>query len=165
MADGHRRFLFEHTPVRGGWVRLDAAYREALARHHYPAVLRRLLGELLAATALLANNLKFEGSLVVQLQSSGPVKLLVVECTDQLGLRAIAKWEGELPPAADLMELYLDSALNTFCVYEDRVTPAERADYVIRAARVGRDYRSVHPWTNSSPIVAESVQKVFRLAN
>src|ERR1041384_8300134 len=73
--------------------------------------------------------------------------------------------DGNQAEAADLMERYLDSALNTFCVYEDRVTPAERADYVIRAARVGRDYRSVHPWTNSSPIVAESVQKVFRLAN
>jgi hypothetical protein len=73
--------------------------------------------------------------------------------------------DGKPSEAADLMELYLDSALNTFCVYEDRVAPAERADYVIRAARVGRDYRSVHPWTNSSPILAESVQKVFRLAN
>jgi len=71
---------------------------------------------------------------------------------------------GKQSEAADLLELYLDSALNTFCVYEDTVAQAERADYVIRAARVGRDYRSAHPWTNSSPIVAESVQRVFRLA-
>jgi hypothetical protein len=73
--------------------------------------------------------------------------------------------DGRQSEAADLLELYLDSALNTFCVYEDHVAPAERADYVIRAARVGRDYRSAHPWTNSSLIVAESVQKVFRLAD
>lgn len=105
MADLHRRFLFEDTPVRGGWVQLDAAYREVLARHDYPPVLRRLLGELLAATALLANNLKFKGSLIVQVQSPGPVQLMVVECTDRFGLRAIAKWQGDLPDDADLLQL------------------------------------------------------------
>ena len=73
--------------------------------------------------------------------------------------------EGKPSEAADLMERYLDSALNTFCVYEDRVPPAERAGYVIRAARAGRDYRNAYPWTNSSTLVAESVQKVLRLAD
>lgn len=105
MTDSHRRFLFDTMPVRGGWVQVDAAYREVLARHDYPPVLRRLLGELLAATALLADHLKFSGSLVVQVQSPGPLQLLVVECTDALGLRAIAKWQGDLPDDADLLEL------------------------------------------------------------
>lgn len=105
MTDAHRRFLFEAMPVRGGWVHLDAAYSEVLARHEYPPVLRRLLGELLAATALLTNNLKFQGSLIVQVQSPGPLQLLVVECTDGLGLRAIAKWQGDLPNDAGLLQL------------------------------------------------------------
>lgn len=105
MSDAHRRFLFEEMPVRGGWVHVDAAYREVLARHDYPLVLRRLLGELLAATALLANNLKFKGSLIVQVQSAGALQLLVVESTDLLGLRAIAKWQGDLPDDADLLQL------------------------------------------------------------
>lgn len=105
MTDAHRRFLFDDMPVRGGWVRIDAAYREVLARHDYPPVLRRLLGELLAATALLANHLKFKGSLIVQVQSPGPLQLLVVECTDRLGLRAIAKWQGNLAGDADLLQL------------------------------------------------------------
>ena len=105
MSDAHRRFLFEEMPVRGGWVQVDAAYREVLSRHDYPPVLRRLLGELLAATALLANNLKFKGSLIVQVQSPGPLQLLVVECTDLFGLRAIAKWHGDLPDDADLLRL------------------------------------------------------------
>ncbi len=108
MSDIHRRFLFENTPVRGGWVRLDDTCREVLARHDYPPVLRKLLGELLAATALLANNLKFKGSLIVQVQSSGPLQLLVVECTDDLGMRAIAKWQGELDAGADLHALAPD---------------------------------------------------------
>lgn len=105
MTDAHRRFLLDDMPVRGGWVRIDAAYREVLAQHDYPPVLRRMLGELLAATALLANNLKFKGSLVVQVQSPGPLHLLVVESTDGLGLRAIAKWQGDLPDDADLLQL------------------------------------------------------------
>ena len=105
MTDTHRRFLFEDMPVRGGWVHIDQAYREVLSRHDYPPVLRRLLGELLAATALLANNLKFKGSLIVQVQSPGPLELLVVECTDEFGLRAIAKWQGTLRDDADLLQL------------------------------------------------------------
>ena len=112
MTDSHRRFLFDDMPVRGGWVRLGAAYREMLAQHDYPPVLRRMLGELLAATALLAANLKFKGSLIVQVQSPGPLQLLVVESTDELGLRAIAKWRGDLPDDADLLRL----ASNGRCV-------------------------------------------------
>jgi molecular chaperone Hsp33 len=105
VTDAHRRFLFDDMPVRGGWVRVDAAYRDVLARHDYPPVLRRLLGELLAAAALLANHLKFKGSVTVQVQSPGPLQLLIVECTDLLGLRAIAKWQGDLPDNADLLQL------------------------------------------------------------
>lgn len=105
MTDTHRRFIFDDTPVRGGWVHLDAAYREVLSRHEYPPLLRRMLGELLVATTLLANNLKFKGSLIVQVQSPAQLKLLVVECTDGLGLRAIAKWDGQLPNDADLHDL------------------------------------------------------------
>ena len=108
MTDGHRRFLFEHTPVRGGWVYLDVAYREVMSRHEYPPLLRKYLGEMLAATALLGINLKFKGSLVVQIQSTGMLRLLVVECTEGSGLRAIAKWEGDVPENADLLALAPD---------------------------------------------------------
>jgi molecular chaperone Hsp33 len=100
-----RRFLVENTPVRGACVHLDVTYREVLSRHEYPPVLRRMLGELLAATALLASNLKFKGSVIVQVQSDGPLLLLVVECSEQRGMRAIAKWKGELDETADLQRL------------------------------------------------------------
>jgi molecular chaperone Hsp33 len=105
VTDGYRRFLFERTPVRGGWAHLDETYREVLSRHDYPPLLRRFLGEMLAATALLGINLKFEGSLVVQLQSPGPLTLLVVECQRGAELRAVAKWNGDIPDEADLMSL------------------------------------------------------------
>jgi molecular chaperone Hsp33 len=91
--DAITRFVFERAPVRGAWVTLDAASRAILDCHPYPPALRRVLAELLAASTLLASTLKFEGSLIVQLQGSGPVKLLVVECNDALELRATAQWD------------------------------------------------------------------------
>ena len=57
-----------------------------------PAV-ARVLAELLAASALLSSTLKFKGSLIVQLPGDGPVRLLVVECTDALEMRATAQWD------------------------------------------------------------------------
>jgi molecular chaperone Hsp33 len=96
-SDFLRRFLFESAPVRGEIVRLDAAWQSVIERHNYPSVLRDLMGELCAATMLLAATLKLQGSIVLQIHGKGAVKLLVVECTGDLELRATAKWEGELP--------------------------------------------------------------------
>ncbi len=96
MSDSLQRFLLERTPVRGEIAHLDATWRAVLERRSYPAPLERLLGEMMAAAALLSATLKFEGSLIMQIQGSGPVQLLVVEATSDHTLRATAKWDGEL---------------------------------------------------------------------
>ena len=96
LHDTLQRFVFEHAPVRGEIVHLGATWRAVLERHDYPPTLRSLLGELMAATALLASTLKFSGTMTMQMQGSGPVQLLVVECSSELTLRATAKWEGVL---------------------------------------------------------------------
>lgn len=96
VTDSLQRFLFEGAPVRGELVHLDATWRAVLERHEYPESLRIALGELMAATALLATAIKFTGSLIMQVQGTGPVKLIVVECTSEQTLRATAKWDGEL---------------------------------------------------------------------
>ncbi len=96
QPDSIQRFLFEHAPIRGERVHLDASWRSVLERHNYPALLRQLMGELTAAAALLAATLKLDGSLMLQIQGTGQISLLVVECTGDLKLRATAKWEGEL---------------------------------------------------------------------
>src|SRR4051812_23522394 len=102
MNDTLQRFLFESAPIRGEVAHLDATWRAVLERHEYPPVLRTILGELMAAGALIAATLKFEGSIILQLQGDGPVKLIVVECTSEQTLRATAKWDGELPADAAL---------------------------------------------------------------
>ena len=96
MNDTLRRFLFEHLPVRGELVHLDATWQAVFERHDYPAPLRKVLGELMAAAGLLASTLKFDGSMILQLHGSGPVTLVVVECTSERTLRATAKWTGTL---------------------------------------------------------------------
>ena len=75
---------------------LDEALKSVLENRDYPSVLREMMGELCAAAVLLAATLKLDGSLVLQVQGRGPIRLLVVECSGDLALRATAKWEGKL---------------------------------------------------------------------
>ena len=99
LHDNLQRFVFEDTPIRGEIVRLDATYRAVLDRRDYPPAVREVLGELMAAVALLASTLKFEGKLIMQIQGSGPVKLLMAECTQSGTMRALAQWHGEVDRA------------------------------------------------------------------
>jgi molecular chaperone Hsp33 len=93
--DTLQRFVFEHAAIRGELVHLDSAWRAVLDRHAYPPAVRNLLGELMAAAALLSATLKFNGSMILQIQGSGPVNLLVVESTSERTLRGMAQWSGE----------------------------------------------------------------------
>ena len=90
-SDGTRRFLFEDADIRGEIVHLDSAYREIIAIHQYPLPVSRLLGEFLAAAVLLSTNLKFEGTLILQVRSEGEIPLLMVECDHRLRVRGIAR--------------------------------------------------------------------------
>lgn len=87
------RFQFVDNPVRGEICQLSSAYKEALSHHQYPPVIASMLGELMAAVALMANSLKFEGSLIIQAQGNGPASLLMAECTQAGELRAIAQYD------------------------------------------------------------------------
>jgi molecular chaperone Hsp33 len=91
-ADTLTPFVFENAAIRGAFVRLSSVSRAILAGHEYPAAVARALGELTAASALLAATLKREGTLIVQLRGDGPLSLLVVECDGALDLRATAQW-------------------------------------------------------------------------
>ena len=98
-GDSLQRFIFEHAPIRGEIVHLDATWQAVLERRQYPPRVREVLGELMAAAALLTSTLKFDGRLIMQIQGKGPVSLLVVECTSDRTMRAIAQWQGEIPDA------------------------------------------------------------------
>jgi molecular chaperone Hsp33 len=99
------RFLLERAGVRGVIVRLGPAWREVAGRADYPAPLLDLLGQTLAASALLTGNIKFEGALSVELKSQGALRLLFAECTDAGRLRGLARWNAEIPASLTLNEL------------------------------------------------------------
>lgn len=89
--DSLRRFLFEDAPLRGHWVRLSRAWRDAREHQHLPPPAMRLLGESLAASTLIAASLKFRGTLTLQLLgSTGAVGMLVAQATDARTLRGVA---------------------------------------------------------------------------
>ena len=99
MSDQLHPFLFEHFAVRGALVQLSAEWHAIRRLREYPATLERLLGESVVASALLASTLKRStGSLLIQIQGQGPVKLLVAECASDYALRCTARWEGPLAP-------------------------------------------------------------------
>jgi molecular chaperone Hsp33 len=107
--DSLQRFIFESSPVRGNLVHLGLTLQMALNKQNLPSGLRQSLGELMAASALLAATLKMNGSMVLQIQSKGTLKLLVVECTTDddapLRMRATAKWSGDIGEQQQLFEL------------------------------------------------------------
>lgn len=98
--DQLQRFLFEHTGVRGELAHLDASWQAVLRDGDYPAPLRELLGQSLAAVVLLSATIKFQGSLTLQIQGNGPVTLLVVQADAQRHVRGLAKWHGAVAQTA-----------------------------------------------------------------
>ena len=99
-GDEVRRFIVENRPVRGHWVRLEGAWRELRAHREYPEPVRELLGQAVAASVLLAATLKFNGTLTLQLQGNGAVRLLVAQCTHDFRLRAVANFDDGAVEAA-----------------------------------------------------------------
>jgi molecular chaperone Hsp33 len=103
------KFLFDGLPVRGVLVRVTDAWTDILARRNsgsadgaYPPPVQNMLGEMVAAATLMQSNIKFNGSLIMQIFGDGPVKLAVVEVKSDLGLRATAKVTGALASDASL---------------------------------------------------------------
>jgi molecular chaperone Hsp33 len=85
-------FVFEDHGIRGALVRLNETWRHVLAQHAYPPRLEQLLGRGVAATVLLANGLKGQPKVSLQLQGDGPIRLLLVQCSSELRVRGMAQW-------------------------------------------------------------------------
>lgn len=86
-----QRFLFKEQAIRGQFIQLNQAWCNMINERHYPAPLVKLLGELTAFCAILANGLKHPGRITLQVQGQGPVNLLVVEVTHELKIKGMAK--------------------------------------------------------------------------
>ncbi|MEP6609473.1 MAG: Hsp33 family molecular chaperone HslO [Burkholderiaceae bacterium] len=124
MQDQLLKFVFAGVRARGGIVQLRTSWREMSVHHRYPTAVMRVLGEMVAAAALLATSIKFNGTLVMQIYGDGPLQLLVVECQPDLALRATAKVRDE--PIADdiaLRELLNRGSRGRFSITLDPKDP------------------------------------------
>ena len=111
MADSYvQRFLLEDLDIRGAVVRLDSAWQGMQANRAYPAIVTRLLGEMMATAAIVGGNLKQPGRLTFQLSGHGLLKALILDCTQDLKMRGMARFEPGIAEAP-LQELVGDGRL------------------------------------------------------
>ena len=86
-------FQVEALDLRGRVVRFGPAIDTILSRHNYPAPVAKLVGEAIVLTVLLGSTLKFEGRFILQTQSDGPVRMLVIDYTTPGKVRACARFD------------------------------------------------------------------------
>ena len=113
--------MFENSLVRGELIEISDAWQQVQSRRTYPAVVSAIMGEMMAAAALLSANLKFDGTIIMQIHGDGPVQLLVAECDAALRLRATAKLreDAELSEQAGLQELVNANGEGRFAITLD----------------------------------------------
>ncbi len=107
MSDSLHRFHLENLHVRGEWVSLDTSWREILSNAEYPEPVKQVLGEALVAISLLAESLKFDGSLILQIRGALPVSTLVVQATSNGAIRGMANWQGDIADDAKFQDLFI----------------------------------------------------------
>lgn len=86
-------YMVHGTDISGRLVRLGSTVNEIATVHDYPAPVAALLAEVAALAAAMASSLKFEGKLILQTQSDGPVSMLVADVTTDGALRGYAQFD------------------------------------------------------------------------
>jgi len=104
--DQSHRFLFEDHPIRGQYVTLDKSWQEIAQQAGLEGRGLTLLGEAVAAVTLLADTLKIEGSVTLQIRGTGPLGLLVVEANSKQRVRGIARQSSQIEEKMDLQEIF-----------------------------------------------------------
>src|SRR6516225_3389728 len=93
LDDAILPFAVKALDLRGRIVRLGAAADRILSGHDYPTPVAKLLGEAIVLTVMLGSALKFEGRFILQTQSDGPVRMLVVDFTSPGNVRGCARFD------------------------------------------------------------------------
>ena len=112
QTDYVQRFLFENLDIRGRLVCLTGAWQRMLDGRDYPEDIAALLGHTTALNVLLGANQKGSGRVTLQVQGTGPVKLLVSDCTAELQIRGMAQYEKEKVVPSNERELLGDGRLS-----------------------------------------------------
>ncbi len=86
-------FAVTALELRGQVVRLGPLVDEILTRHNYPLPVAKLLGEAIVLAVLLGSTLKFDGRFILQTQTDGPVRMLVIDFRSPGKVRACARFD------------------------------------------------------------------------
>jgi len=95
MTDQLQRFIFDDYQTRGEIAQANVSFRELIKGKQYPTEIKKILGELLIATTLLTATIKFKGKIIVQIQGDGSLSLAVINCSQNLELRGMARVKGD----------------------------------------------------------------------
>lgn len=88
-------FMVEAGAVRGRLVRLGPALTKILQDHDYPRAVAARLAETMALASALAGSLKYDGIFTLQVQSDGPISLIVADITTAGDLRGYARFDAD----------------------------------------------------------------------
>ena len=146
-TDRFIRFHFPELSIRGAWVHLDESYRALCTGRNYPAAVSHMLGELASITTLMAGQLKHPGRLTFQTRDPGPINLLVMDCTDKLGLRGMAQWRPE----------YLEALQDPKAPCLNRHEAGEESRLVMTLDA----HQFSTPWQSHVPLVGQSLAEAF----
>jgi molecular chaperone Hsp33 len=105
----------------------------------YPEDIAALLGHTTALNVLLGANQKGSGRLTLQVQGSGPVKLLVADCTAELRIRGMASYEKDVEKFTSERNLLGDGRLSV----------------TLEDVRSGQFYQSL------VPLEGETLEEIF----
>lgn len=142
MTDASTRFLFTRTDVRGNLLRADDTYRELVSAHAYPEVLRNLVGEFLSGALLLSETIKFQGRLLLQARTDGPIRMIMAEANNRREVRALARLDESQPLEGDFPVLFYGGTLA-----------------VIIESQKGESYQSLVPLNGNN--LAECLEHYF----
>jgi molecular chaperone Hsp33 len=110
-TDYVQRFLFEELDIRGRLTCLTGAWQRMLDGRSYPDNVAALLGRTTVLNVLLGANQKDAGRVTLQVQGSGPIRLLVADCTADLRIRGMADFREEAARETAERELLGDGRL------------------------------------------------------
>jgi molecular chaperone Hsp33 len=139
QTDYVQRFLFEDLDIRGRLVCLTGSWQRMLDGRGYPQDIAALLGHTTALNVLLGANQKGTGRVTLQVQGSGPVKLLVADCTADLKIRGMASY----------------AAIEHQGISERRLLGDGRLAVTLEDVKSGRVYQSL------VPLEGETLEQIF----
>jgi molecular chaperone Hsp33 len=110
-GDQVREFNFDGAPVQGRLVKLTGTWQAIRSRHAYASSVETVLGEMVAIVAMLAQGIKLDGSVILQIRGDGRIRTAMVECTDRTSLRGIVRAigadEADAPPGSGQLAITL----------------------------------------------------------